>query len=942
MDVARTFKYGGIAMSLKSLKSMLFTIMLLLAPAYAGAAIPGTVNYQGRVTDNAGTPLQGSHAVTLTLYNSGGTQVWTETHPTVTVTDGLFSLEMGSVTAFGPLAFDVSYTLGIAVDGGAELTPRQPLSSVPYALMAQKVAAGSIDAAAIAAGAVDSNAIADGSVALADLAQGTCTANQMMQWDGVANAWTCVTPNYVLKSGETMTGALIISGVTAGSKLIMTGGGIVNSTSAQPVWNAVTGKYEPSVAGAIPAIGSGVRMMWYPEMAAFRAGYVDGTQWNDANVGGYSTAMGNSTTASGDSSTAMGSYATAGGAISTAMGLRTNASGNNSTALGDHATASAVSSTAMGAYTTASGNYSTAMGSNTTASFIYSTAMGLNTTASATSATAMGSNTTASGGSSTAMGSHTTASGYQSTAMGNSTTASGNTSTAMGTNTMASGHSSTAMGSNTTASGQYSTAMGSNTTASGLYSIAMGGGTTASGDFSTAMGWRTTAPSYAETTLGYFSTDYTPFSATVANPADRLLVVGNGSSGAGSDALVLLKNGNMTISGSMTATAFVGDGSGLTNLPAAAVTGTISSAQISDGSIATVDLANASVTAAKISGITAADVGAVAKTGDVMSGALTIGGSTAGSKLNMTGGGIVNSTSALPVWNAGTGKYEPSVAGAIPAAGAGVRMMWYPEMAAFRAGYVAGTEWNNAKIGAFSVAMGKSTTASGNISTAMGWGTTASGDLSVSIGNHTTAKSYGEVVVGRYNRNYTMSATGATDWVLSDRLFTIGNGSPTGNSDAMVVMKSGDVGFGLTVKPSHPLQMASGAHVTAGGVWTNASSRALKDNIRTLKLKDAESALAKLEPVRYVYKNSRNEEYVGFIAEDVPDLVATNDRKSLAAMDIVAVLTKVVQDQRKMLAALKAENAKLASEQQKLAGKVEMLVRAMAGNALAMGDATVH
>ena len=34
---------------------------------------------------------------------------------------------------------------------------------------------------------------------------------------------------------------------------------------------------------------------------------------------------------------------------------------------------------------------------------------------------------------------------------------------------------------------------------------------------------------------------------------------------------------------------------------------------------------------------------------------------------------------------------------------------------------------------------------------------------------------------------------------------------------------------------------------------------------------------------------------MGFIAEDVPELVATNDRKGLSALDITAVLTKVVQ-----------------------------------------------
>ncbi|HEX6641186.1 MAG TPA: hypothetical protein VF215_08730, partial [Thermoanaerobaculia bacterium] len=40
---------------------------------------------------------------------------------------------------------------------------------------------------------------------------------------------------------------------------------------------------------------------------------------------------------------------------------------------------------------------------------------------------------------------------------------------------------------------------------------------------------------------------------------------------------------------------------------------------------------------------------------------------------------------------------------------------------------------------------------------------------------------------------------------------------------------------------------------------------------------------------------------VGFIAEEVPDLVATADRKGLSSMDVVAVLTKVMQEQQRTI-----------------------------------------
>ena len=100
--------------------------------------------------------------------------------------------------------------------------------------------------------------------------------------------------------------------------------------------------------------------------------------------------------------------------------------------------------------------------------------------------------------------------------------------------------------------------------------------------------------------------------------------------------------------------------------------------------------------------------------------------------------------------------------------------------------------------------------------------------------------------------------------------------------------------------------MASGAHVTAGGVWTNSSSRERKENIAELQLDAATDTLMALQPVVFNYRNEVGENYVGFIAEDVPELVAVTDRTALSAMDIVAVLTRVVQEQQNKIQALEA------------------------------------
>ena len=145
---------------------------------------------------------------------------------------------------------------------------------------------------------------------------------------------------------------------------------------------------------------------------------------------------------------------------------------------------------------------------------------------------------------------------------------------------------------------------------------------------------------------------------------------------------------------------------------------------------------------------------------------------------------------------------------------------------------------------------------------------------------------------------------GETGYIMHNRASTLTIGA--GSIDRITIDRDGNVGFGVA-RPSNPFELANGAHVTPGGVFTNSSSRSRKENIADLGYDEAVDTLTALEPVRYNYINDREESYVGFIAEDVPDLVATNDREGLSAMDIVAVLTKVVQEQQKRIEALEAK-----------------------------------
>jgi hypothetical protein len=147
-------------------------------------------------------------------------------------------------------------------------------------------------------------------------------------------------------------------------------------------------------------------------------------------------------------------------------------------------------------------------------------------------------------------------------------------------------------------------------------------------------------------------------------------------------------------------------------------------------------------------------------------------------------------------------------------------------------------------------------------------------------------------------------SSGETGYIMHNRGSTLTIGA--GSVDRITIDRVGNVGIGQE-RPSQPLEMASGAHVTAGGVWTNKSSRQDKENIADLTVEEALAVLAELEPVHFNYKVDATDEYVGFIAEDVPEMVTSKDRTGLSAMDIVAVLTKVVQAQQERIEELEAE-----------------------------------
>jgi microcystin-dependent protein len=111
--------------------------------AYAG--VPQMINYQGTLTNSAGTPVpNGNYNIEFKIYDvaSGGAALWSEKWDTTTsqipVVGGIFNAMLGFQSPIPATFFadhPVTY-LGIKVGTDSEMLPRQQITSVGYAFTA--------------------------------------------------------------------------------------------------------------------------------------------------------------------------------------------------------------------------------------------------------------------------------------------------------------------------------------------------------------------------------------------------------------------------------------------------------------------------------------------------------------------------------------------------------------------------------------------------------------------------------------------------------------------------------------------------------------------------------------------------------------------------------------------------------------------------------------
>lgn len=378
----------------------------------------------------------------------------------------------------------------------------------------------------------------------------------------------------------------------------------------------------------------------------------------------------------------------------------------------------------------------------------------------------------------------------------------GNNSFGIGTNTTASGLNSFAGGNISNSTGMQSFAFGSQATASGTNAVALGQQNNASGSQSFALGSRVISAGGGSFVLG--NGGATALTNSIANSMMigfnsnlPTLFVGP-SAGPGTTGNVGIGNN----AASPTAKLDVDGTARVRNIPAGITTDQV---MVADGLGNIRKLPFATLCAASPCGTPPASCWDCSGSFTFLNNLghnVGIGFNTApNTKLQVDGGGLFTGSVASP---------------SIPALGAGQRMVWHPDKAAFRSGTVSGSQWDGASVGNNSFAVGNNTIASGTESAAFGSSTQATGTSSFAAGT-------GSIASGIYSTTF-----GAGNNSTGDFSFTQGASNTVTGSFSM--------SMGAANTTTGDYAGAFGTSNTTNGNYSfvfGASSRAGFDNSKT-------------------------------------------------------------------------------------------------------------
>lgn len=381
---------------------------------------------------------------------------------------------------------------------------------------------------------------------------------------------------------------------------------------------------------------------------------------------------------------------------------------------------------------------------------------------------AVGYNSKAIGFGAVSMGAENRVKGTYAFSAGSFSNVTGDYAISLGVMNNATGVSSIAIGSAANASADYAISIGRNTTASGTNAVSTGYQTTASGSYATALGSQTSATGSYATSMGNGS-------------------IASGSIATAMGALTKAKGTMSTAAGYETVAKSYGS----------FVVGAFNDTSSMSNEIAVVATDALFVVGNGTSAVSRKNAMVALRNGNV-----GIGVSQPTARLQVNDSAVLfRGPTTVPLSTA----YLP------PVSGQGVRLMWYPQKAALRAGYVASNRWDADSIGRASVALGYNSIAKGQYSLALGYNAQARGVESMAFGSDAVSNAQSSVAIGSYS------------YAAGDHSFAIGDRATAGDygSYALGVLSSANPIHAVAVGYS---ASATGQYAIALGIEANSQS----------------------------------------------------------------------------------------------------------------------
>ncbi|PJJ60939.1 tail fiber domain-containing protein [Hymenobacter chitinivorans] len=306
----------------------------------------------------------------------------------------------------------------------------------------------------------------------------------------------------------------------------------------------------------------------------------------------------------------------------------------------------------------------------------------------------------------------------------------------------------------------------------------------------------------------------------------------------------------------------------------------------------------------------------------------------------------------------------------IPAEGSGTRLMWYPGKASFRAGYINGTQWDDANIGLYSIAAGYNARASGDYATAFGKDNVAANVSSTALGEFCTASGAASVALGYYAHTNTRQGS----FVFADRSVTDDGNFVTDESfkaganhsanwrvtGGFRIYTSSDRSTGVIFRYGNTaplsdntpswyrtdaaMSTSTGAYLSTGGTWTNSSDRNRKHRFEPVAGEDVLARLRRVPLTRWSYKDdAASVRHLGPMAQDFRKAFGLGpDSISISTIDADGVALAGVQALDARTTAQATQLRALQTENQELRTRLDELERrALAATAAApQGPAT--